>query len=399
MRLAAVDLGASFVKSALLDTETLTVSRVERVPFPPFAGGLPPGRREVPVATILEIVKKQLDRLLADEPDCGGIVSCGQMHGLVLTDKQRNPLTPFISWMDERSFSLQGTASGSTAAILFSLAQSKQLPEGATPHSLSDFILVHLCGSEAACEPTMASGFGLFDAQRSGWRADEIERLGLNPLAWPRIASYREPTGHYRSASGKKVPVYASLGDQQCALLGSLLKPGELSVNVSTGAQVSLLSERFVPGDREARSYFDGLFLNTVTHLPSGRTLNPRVDRLGGWEAAEQTGELREAYEELAGSYHAAAQKLGKPASWKRLVFSGGLIVKSRLLQQTVRKRFGLEARVSPTGEDTLFGLLLISCVLSGRSRDLAQAIKEAENKCTGYTVPGTPCFSTTGQG
>lgn len=449
MRFVAIDLGATFIKSALLDTTSFTISHIERVPFPPFTKNLPSGYREVSAEHVLRITKEQIDRLLAVAPDCAGIVSCGQMHGLVLTDGHGVNLTDFISWMDERSLlpdpSKDGSyletlvtrvasynradlihemTVGSTIAILFWLAVARGIPRGAVPCSLSDFIMSRLSKSEAKCEPTMASGFGVFDALNGAWHVEIIEKLGLGHLLWPKIAHYRDAIGHYRSGI-YPVPIYVSLGDQQCALLGSLLKAGELSVNVSTGSQVSAVRDSFEHGDYQIRPYFDGLFLHTITHLPAGRALNQIIDlltelarsqgqsledpwryiedasagvastdlrvdlvpytglhRKGGGifnihESNLTVGQLfRAAFEHMAETYYAAALKLDPHVTWKTLVFSGGLIAKSTLLQQLIQKRFALGVRTSPSQEDTLFGLLVLSMTLSGQSTTLLQAME-----------------------
>jgi sugar (pentulose or hexulose) kinase len=449
MRFAAIDLGASFIKSALLDTASCTISHIERVPFPPFTENLPSGYREVSVEQALRITKEQIDRLLTVAPDCAGIVSCGQMHGLVLTDGHGDPLTDFISWMDERTLlpnpakrgsyletlvstvaSHNGTdlihemTAGSTIAILFWLAATQGIPKGAVPRSLPDFVMSQLSKSEAQCEPTMASGFGVFDALKGAWRAELIETLGLGHLRWPKITPYCDAIGSYRAGTNH-IPLYAPLGDQQCALLGALLNAGELSVNVATGSQVSMVKDRCERGEYHIRPYFDGRFLHTVTHLPAGRALNQLVDLLtelarsqghslndpwryieeasagvastdlrvdlplyAGWPrtgggifnirgANVTVGHLfRAAFERMAETYYAAALKLDPHATWRNLVFSGGLITKSTLLQQLIQNKFGLGARMSPSQEDTLFGLLVLSMTLSGQSTTLLQAME-----------------------
>jgi len=214
MRFVAIDLGATFIKSALVDTGSFTISHIERVPFPPFVKNLPPSYREISAESVLQITKGHIDRLLAMAPDCAGIVSCGQMHGLVLMDGHgANALTNCISWMDERSLlpfpSGHGSyletlvskvasdndahliyemTAGSTIAILFWLITTQGIPRGAIPCSLPDFVMARLSMSEAKCEPTMASGFGVFNALNGAWRMDAIEKLGLGHLT--RLATH-----------------------------------------------------------------------------------------------------------------------------------------------------------------------------------------------------------------
>jgi hypothetical protein len=68
-----------------------------------------------------------------------------------------------------------------------------------------------------------------------------------------------------------------------------LIRLEELSVNISAGAQASLLTSRFQPGGYQTRPYFDGLYLNTVTHIPAGRSLGILLDLLCELAKAQQS--------------------------------------------------------------------------------------------------------------
>src|SRR5262249_34893560 len=61
----------------------------------------------------------------------------------------------------------------------------------------------------------------------------------------------------------------------------------ELSLNISTGSQVSRRVATFEPGDYQSRKYFFGDYLDTVTHIPAGRSLNVLVDLLTELARAE----------------------------------------------------------------------------------------------------------------
>src|SRR5581483_9961733 len=131
------------------------------------------------------------------------------------------------------------------------------------------------------------------------------ERLGIEGLVWPAIADHRRPIGHWL-VRGREVPVYPSLGDQQCALRGVGLEADDLSINISTGSQISRLTDRPTPGDYQTRPYFDGRFLNTITHLPAGRSLNTLVDLLTELARAQGIA-LANVWETIARQSDAAA--------------------------------------------------------------------------------------------
>lgn len=126
-------------------------------------------------------------------------------------------------------------------------------------------------------ERTLA--IGLVDLKLNGWNAEVFEQLGLSELDWGEMASVDTPVAHC-SIKGHTLALYPTLGDQQCALLGAGLKLGDLSINASTGSQVSCITREFVPGPYQSRYFFGGHYLNTITHLPAGRSLNVLVDLL-----------------------------------------------------------------------------------------------------------------------
>lgn len=92
MRFAAIDLGGSFIKSALADAETL--EHVHRTPFPAFLEGLDPSFREVSLPSIAAAFDEHVERLLPYRPEALFIST--QMHGFVLGER-------YISWQDQRS--------------------------------------------------------------------------------------------------------------------------------------------------------------------------------------------------------------------------------------------------------------------------------------------------------
>lgn len=125
--------------------------------------------------------------------------------------------------------------------------------------------------------PSMA--IGLLDLTIGDWAYGAFEKLGLSSLKWPQIPKDLVPVGTVNVGSTKLL-VHPALGDQQCALFGVGLLPSELSINASTGSQVSRLNAHFNPGPFQSRFYFDEWKLDTITHIPAGRSLKAIVDLL-----------------------------------------------------------------------------------------------------------------------
>lgn len=284
MPFLALDLGTTTIKAALVDPVHGSVEHIRRVPFPDPLPGLALFC-EIEPASILTAVRSLIADLLPLAPHCQGIVVCGQMGGLILVDDRGEPLSRYISWRDQRAAgpcfdSLlkrltpadcrqlgNEVRPAAPLSFLHWLAANGGIPAGAIAASLGDFVIANLCRSFPATERTNAVGALNLDTLQ--WHRDLFQRLSLDAVGWPRLCAVGEVVGHFDS-----LPCYAPLGDHQCALAGVGLRERELSLNLSTGSQVSLLARRFEPGNYQTRPYFDGLYLNTITHIPAGRSLN-----------------------------------------------------------------------------------------------------------------------------
>jgi sugar (pentulose or hexulose) kinase len=446
MQYIAIDLGSSFIKGAVLDLGARSFAHVRRAPFPAPIPGLPALHFEVDALQIVAVTRALIDDLARAAPDCAGVVMCSQMHGLVLMDARGEPASNAITWRDQRA--LEPHPGGGTLfeqlerrigpedrrrlgnelrpglplCALFWLAETNRLPAGATAAALPDFVLARLCGAPPAAEPTIAAAQGALDLAARDWHRPLIEALGLGRLAWPAIQDARQPVGETR-VGGRWLPCYPAIGDQQCALLGAALAPGELSLNIATGSQVSMIRPALAFGDYQVRPFFDGGWLNTITHIPAGRSLDLLVALLcelaesqglsvpDPWgtiaRAVEATpatdltidlaffasalgdrgsignihernltvGRLfRAAFERMAATYAMCARRLAPEGDWARLVFSGGLAQNQATLREIVVGRFGARYRVCSTTEDTLQGLLALALVCAGRAESLAEA-------------------------
>jgi len=446
----AIDIGTSFIKGGLLDLAQYRLHQIRRVPFPdPLPGG-PPLHYAVDPRSVAQAVEGLIAELLQAEPACDGLVLCSQMHGLVLMNERGEPLSDAITWRDQRALQPHPSGQGSTFDVLLAhLSPTERqelgnglragLPictlfwwatrepdrlEGAIPATLPDFVLTHLCAASqpAGVEPTNAAAHGVFNVARGDWHWPVIERLGLNRLQWPTVRQVNEPIGVLRRGQ-RELTCYAPVGDHQCALAGTLLETGELSLNISTGSQVSLVTPNVRFGPYEIRPYFDDRYLNTVVQIPAGRALDGLVDLLtelargqgvtlsDPWPyiadataAVEQTdldvnlsffasalgshghidnmrednmsvGHLfRAAFQSMAATYHAYAQHLSPEQTWSRLVFSGGLAQKQETLRQLIVQTFDCDYRLTASTEDTLLGLLTLALFASGETESVAQA-------------------------
>ena len=416
-----IDIGASFIKGAVLDMESSLVEHVIRCPFPDFLTNLPSSYREVNPVMIIESVKDILKELLPLAKDCEGIVMCGQMGGLIFTNNLGEPLSNYISWQDQRATkSLEmlekritkierlhlgnELKSSLSLSTLFWLFERKMVPDKSMPVSLSDFVIANLCNCIPKIEATNAEALGVYNLVSHNWDYDVCLRLGLRGLKLPSLCQFGDVIGRFNG-----IPCYVSIGDQQCALLGSLLKEREVSLNIATGCQVSMIS-KLEFGDYQTRPFF-GKYIKTITHIPAGRSLNALIKLLTefsddkySWSyidkaisgvsktdlkvnlsffdsAYGQFGEIsnirednmtvghlfRAALENISDNCYQSALRISKTRQWTNLVFSGGLVQKMGSLRKIIQHKFETDYRIA-TNEDTLNGLLIMAQGIGGKN-------------------------------
>lgn len=449
MSYLAIDLGTTFIKGAVLDLERRQHAHVRRQPFPTAVANLPQFCHEVDPLAIVTATSLLIDELLPHAPDCQGVVLCTQMHGLVLCTPTGEARSNAITWQDQRVLTTHPDGDGTyfdhikrlvhleeiaqlgrelqisrPLCYLYWMAATGTLPdETLAPLSIADFVIAHLTGTIPPVEPTNAGAYGAFDLTTGDWHWALLERCGLTHLQWPAIRPFGETVAE-SSTSGQSLRWFAPVGDHQCAIVGALLAMDELSLNIATGSQVSLLTEELTLGDYQTRPFFDGRFLNTITGIPAGRALNHLVNLIAEWGQAQGStadpwvyiGEavtqltasdldvnlsffdslggssghianIREdnltvghlfhgAFADMATNYHQSALQIAPDQLWQRLVYSGGLAQKIPALRHLINAQFGRPDRLAPSTEDTVMGLLALALVAEERVATVGEAVE-----------------------
>jgi sedoheptulokinase len=461
MSFIGIDLGTSYIKGAVLDLETSRLEHIQRVPFPNRLSKRNPLLFEFSPHEIATTTRRVIDSLAQNVSTCEGIVMCSQMHGMILLDEQGELASNFISWMDHRGLMDHPSGSGSyldvlmgrttatqrkqvgnelglerPACFLFYLSERGELRNSGTAVSISEYVLSALCDSEPSGEMTNASASGLFDLEAQRWHQELIEAIGLATLRFPALRALGEVVG-YLTVGSRQLPCFTAIGDHQSALLGSLLTPEELSLNISTGAQISRLTSELRLGEYQTRPFFEGQFINTFSDVPGGRSLEVLVNLLtefagtqghstmrdpwnlleaaameigdtdlevessfftslnsGGGRILNIRGDnltagslFRATLKRMAAIYHGFACSLWPEVAWKNLVFSGGLALKLKILRDIIQQEFEVDSRLCPVAEDTLFGLLILARVFSGRSPSIQDAVKSIRCETTQTSV------------
>jgi sugar (pentulose or hexulose) kinase len=449
-----IDIGTSFIKGTILDLDKRQFSHVERLPFPDPLPGLPPQFCEYDPGQIKNAIWGMVCRLDEIAGGSDGLVICTQMSSMVLMDADGRTRSNCIGWRDQRALMQHPSGAGlyfdvykqridarqlallgnevhpgMPGSFLFWMAEQGKPEPGLIPLSLGDFVLRTLCGSSAGVEYTNAMSYGLLNLHTMQWHEEVIHQLGLDIFVWPPLVEQGSIVGCI-DLGGKKVPCYTPVGDYQCALAGVLLGKDNLSINISTGSQVSRLTPKLQLGAYQSRPFFDGQFTNTISHLPAGRSLNVLVSLLteianrsganvadpwrwiaeavrstessdlkvdlgffpgpsgdhGGISAINEknltVGTLfLAAFVNMADNYWSAASRIWPNRSWKRIILSGGLANKLPSLYKVIEKRFGTALQLCPYPEETLCGLLVLAMAFSGQCETVTDAMSDLRSR------------------
>lgn len=305
-----LDVGGSFLKLARVEVDAFSISHFFREPMPQLVSD-PDGRVSYSVGSLRPLMSRAIDGLRALRDDHSVAVAVtGQMHGAALsgwdkTDAEvvcwRDALPCRIAGSDARASNHVGDLIGTDTRVRLGNELREGIPIStltarrtrgelqfgrfrSLPALFVEGLTEQWCGS---VHVTDAAASGLTDVANAVWAQDVLEILSLDGIELPEIALGPTTVGTFDG-----LPVTAPIGDHQAALLGSQLPSGAVSLNIATGGQASAISNAG-HGPWQVRPYFDGRFIRTVTHIPSGRAINALLALLfegdshpvnAGWE-------------------------------------------------------------------------------------------------------------------
>ena len=416
-QLIGLDLGTTTVTGVLLDAEGGQVL------------GLAQRRNDAPVHSARSTRAEQdphrlrtlslevLDELASaggrragtDSPAMGdhrvdGLALTGQMHGLLCVDAENRPLTPLISWQDQRT--AEPLPGGSTtldriqarledldwrpngcrlqhgygAATLFWLGQNGQLPSGTQRVcTLADWLAGQLTGQLPVTDPTLAASWGVYHLLDTGWNAAFLERLDLEAGLFPPVRPSAEPIGGLAPHLAREVglpaglPVFNAVGDTQAAFVGATLPladrtEGELLepillFNLGTGGQVCWAVGEFeLPTEAvETRPFLQGRFLRVGASLCGGAAYAWLNHTVRAWlaEFGVEVGE-EAVYERLNALAAASRDAEGLCVRTTFLGVRGDPAVQTGAIEGITLE----EMRLGPLARATLIGLVDELCDL-----------------------------------
>ena len=270
MLFIGIDLGTSAVKLLLVNEQgeiQNTVSREYPLEFPR------PGWSQQNPEDWKNAVMDGIPELLAgfDGKNVAGIGCGGQMHGLVVLDKNNRILRPAILWNDGRTAKQvdylnnevgRETLSQLTANIAFAgftapklLWMKENEPENykkiAKIMLPKDYINYILTGVHS-CDFSDASGMLLLDVKNKCWSKEMCAICGVSESQLPRLYESYETVGTVLPGVAKQlglsenVKVCAGAGDNAAAAVGTgVVGKGGCNISLGTSGTIFISSDTF----------------------------------------------------------------------------------------------------------------------------------------------------------
>lgn len=265
-----VDLGTSAVKLLLMDGEgkiRKIVSREYPISFPH------PGWSEQDPEDWWTQTMDGIRELTAecDRSEVAGIGCGGQMHGLVVLDKDDQVLRPAILWNDGRTaeetewlntevgkeklsqYTANIAFAGFTAPkILWMRKHEPELFARIDKIMLpKDYINYKLTGVHS-CDYSDASGMLLLDVEHKCWSREMLEICGVSEEQLPGLFESYEITGTLKPevaetlGFGRSVKVAGGAGDNAAAAVGTgTVGDSACNISIGTSGTIFISSEKF----------------------------------------------------------------------------------------------------------------------------------------------------------
>jgi sugar (pentulose or hexulose) kinase len=274
----ALDLGTTSIAAVAVNNRGELVARAT-VANSSAVSGLPAGHAEQHPEQLRSLALECLRDLAAQLPTapiCLGIT--GQMHGGLLVDAERQPLTNLVTWQDRRANSLAADeksflerllsrcnaaallrtgcrlSPGYLAATLAVWVEQQSLHAKAhRALCLADWISAELRDADAITDRSHAASTGVYDLERDEWSAELIAAARFPAALLPEVRESGAAIGRLSPAAAAAtglpagLPVCNSVGDNQAAVLGSV-PAGEpaIQINIGTGGQINWPIPRFL---------------------------------------------------------------------------------------------------------------------------------------------------------
>ena len=263
--LIGIDLGTSGTKTVLFDQEGHVVASatVEYPMYQEHNGWAEQDPLDWWNATC-QTIKAVIEKSGVSNQEVKAVGISGQMHGLVMLDKEGNLLRRSIIWCDQRTAAeceeitqrvgqqrlIEITANpaltGFTASKILWVRNHQPELYAKCAHILlpKDYVRYMLTG-EFATEVSDASGMQLLDVPGRCWSQEVLEKLDIDPALLAKVYESPEVTGEITSRAAELTglkagtPVVGGAGDNAAAAVGTgVVRDGKAFTTIGTSGVV-----------------------------------------------------------------------------------------------------------------------------------------------------------------
>lgn len=263
--LLGIDLGTSATKTVLFDeTMQVVASASEEYPLYQPKNGWAEQKPEDWYNASLHTIQSVLAKTNINPEDIAGIGLSGQMHGLVMLDKDNNVIRPSIIWCDQRTakeceeitekvgaqrlieITANPALTGFTASKILWVRNNEPENYAKCAHILLPKDYVRFCMTgEYATEVSDASGMQLLDVPNRCWSDEVLEKLDIDKNLLAKVYESPDITGHISEEFAKlsglspKTVVVGGAGDNAAAAIGTgIVQDGRAFTTIGTSGVV-----------------------------------------------------------------------------------------------------------------------------------------------------------------
>ncbi len=260
-----VDIGTSGTKTVLFDVQgNVIASKTEEYPLYQPQNGYAEQEPADWANAVLHTIAAVMQKSGVEKSDVKGIGLSGQMHGLVMLDRDNNVIRPAIIWCDQRTakeceeitervgaerlieITANPALTGFTASKILWVRNHEPENYAKCAHILlpKDYIRFILTG-EYATEVSDASGMQLLDVPGRCWSDEVLQKLGIDKALLGKVYESPEITGTLTAEAAAKTglcegtPVVGGAGDNAAAAIGTgVASDGKAFTTIGTSGVV-----------------------------------------------------------------------------------------------------------------------------------------------------------------